>query len=209
MYVLMCVHETPLWLHLLCHALQVCSRIFGNATGLVDMLVEHVPSSRVATAGKVSRLYTGPREDSQLVQFMNACSRTGASATGPITHLFLCPLSLCLWAPRPGSAYYPHPQPPVAMHQPFWQPASQPTGQPINMPPPRNAIPSGPLVMHIAKLFPKNDASSFDAFGRILSGTLRPGDEVRVLGEAYTPDDDEDSGDAVVSQVWLYQARYR
>jgi hypothetical protein len=37
----------------------------------------------------------------------------------------------------------------------------------------------GPLVMHIAKLFPKNDCSSFDAYGRILSGTLRPGDEVR------------------------------
>lgn len=33
--------------------------------------------------------------------------------------------------------------------------------------------------------------------------------QVRVLGEAYTPDDDEDSGDAVVSNVWLYQARYR
>jgi hypothetical protein len=30
-----------------------------------------------------------------------------------------------------------------------------------------------------------------------------------VLGEGFTPDDDEDSGDAVVSNVWLYQARYR
>lgn len=33
--------------------------------------------------------------------------------------------------------------------------------------------------------------------------------QVRVLGEGFTPDDDEDSGDAVVSNVWLYQARYR
>jgi hypothetical protein len=39
------------------------------------------------------------------------------------------------------------------------------------------AVP-GPLVMHVAKLFPKNDCSSFDAYGRIISGTLRPGDEV-------------------------------
>jgi hypothetical protein len=35
------------------------------------------------------------------------------------------------------------------------------------------------LVIHVAKLFPKNDCSSFDAYGRIFSGTLRPGDEVR------------------------------
>lgn len=40
---------------------------------------------------------------------------------------------------------------------------------------------AGPLVVHVAKLFPKNDASSFDAYGRIFSGTLRPGDEVRGL----------------------------
>jgi translation elongation factor EF-G len=39
---------------------------------------------------------------------------------------------------------------------------------------------AGPLVLHVAKLFPKNDASSFDAYGRIFSGTLRPGDEVRL-----------------------------
>lgn len=37
-------------------------------------------------------------------------------------------------------------------------------------------------MLHVAKLFPKNDASSFDAYGRIFSGTLRPGDEVRDWG---------------------------
>ena len=36
----------------------------------------------------------------------------------------------------------------------------------------------GPLVIHIAKLFPKQDCSAFDAFGRILSGTVCPGDKV-------------------------------
>ena len=35
----------------------------------------------------------------------------------------------------------------------------------------------GPLLIHIAKLFPKPDASSFDAFGRIFSGTVKPGDK--------------------------------
>lgn len=123
---------------------EVCSRVFGASSGLVDMLVQHIPSSKVATASKVARLYTGPQDPSSpLIQFMNSCSR------------------------------------------------------------------SGPLVLHIAKLFPKNDCSSFDAYGRILSGTLRPGDEVRVLGESYTPDDEEDSGEARISNVWLYNARYR
>ncbi len=35
------------------------------------------------------------------------------------------------------------------------------------------------------------------------------GDRVRVLGEAYTPDDEEDSALAEVTNVWVYQARYR
>lgn len=69
--------------------------------------------------------------------------------------------------------------------------------------------PRGPLVIHIAKLFPKTDVSAFDALGRILSGTVKPGDRVRVLGEAYTPEDEEDSAVAEVSKVWVYQARYR
>ena len=67
----------------------------------------------------------------------------------------------------------------------------------------------GPLVIHVSKLFPTNDCSAFDAFGRILSGTIRPGERVKVLGEAYTPDDEEDSAVATVSSVWVFQGRYR
>lgn len=37
----------------------------------------------------------------------------------------------------------------------------------------------GPLVVHVAKLFPKPDCSKFDAFGRIMSGSLQPGQKVR------------------------------
>lgn len=69
--------------------------------------------------------------------------------------------------------------------------------------------PKGPLVMHICKLLPKSDASGFDAFGRIFSGTVKPGDRVRVLGEAYSPEDEEDSVVAVVSKIWIFQAQYR
>lgn len=32
---------------------------------------------------------------------------------------------------------------------------------------------------------------------------------MRVLGEGYTPDDEEDSTVATVTAVWVYQARYR
>ena len=53
------------------------------------------------------------------------------------------------------------------------------------------------------------DCSAFDVFGRIMSGTVKPGDRVRVLGEAYTPDDEEDSVVSEVTAVWAYQARYR
>eukprot|EP00877_Chromochloris_zofingiensis_P014926 jgi/Chrzof1/9688/Cz04g12070.t1 len=123
---------------------EVCSKVFGNATGIVDMLVKHVPSSKQATVSKVQRHYTGPLDPKDdLTTFM-----TGAIAKGP-------------------------------------------------------------LVMHICKLFPKQDCSRFDAYGRIISGTLRPGDRVRVLGESYTPDDEEDSAVVEVSAVWVYQARYR
>ena len=42
----------------------------------------------------------------------------------------------------------------------------------------RGCNPSGPLMIYIAKLFPKPDCSKFDVFGRILSGTLVPGQKV-------------------------------
>jgi hypothetical protein len=52
--------------------------VFGAASGVVDMLVQHIPSSKVATANKVARLYTGPQDpNSQLIQFMTGCSRSG------------------------------------------------------------------------------------------------------------------------------------
>jgi hypothetical protein len=38
---------------------------------------------------------------------------------------------------------------------------------------------------------------------------LSPRTQVRILGEAYTPDDEEDSAAGAVSAVYAYQARYR
>lgn len=67
----------------------------------------------------------------------------------------------------------------------------------------------GPVVMYVAKLFPKPDCSSFDAFARVFSGSVKAGDNVRVLGQSYTPDDEEDSAVAQVSKVWVFMGRYR
>ena len=66
----------------------------------------------------------------------------------------------------------------------------------------------GPLVVHVTKLFNAVDAKSFYALGRIMSGTARPGQEVRVLGEGYTLDDEEDMVTATIAETWVSEARY-
>ncbi|POR34980.1 Pre-mRNA-splicing factor cwf10 [Tolypocladium paradoxum] len=66
----------------------------------------------------------------------------------------------------------------------------------------------GPLVVHVTKLFSTSDAKSFHSFGRVLSGTARPGMEVRVLGEGYSLDDDEDMTAASISEVFIAETRY-
>lgn len=69
--------------------------------------------------------------------------------------------------------------------------------------------PSGPLMVNVTKLYPKSDCSVFDAFGRVYSGTIRVGQTVKVLGEGYSPDDEEDMVVKEVTKLWVYQARYR
>jgi U5 small nuclear ribonucleoprotein component len=69
--------------------------------------------------------------------------------------------------------------------------------------------PSGLLMANVTKMYHKPDCESFDAFGRVFSGTLRVGDEVQVLGEAYSLDDQEDSAQKTISRLWIYMARYR
>lgn len=68
----------------------------------------------------------------------------------------------------------------------------------------------GPLVIHVCKLYSSSDGSSFDAFGRIYSGTVKPGQRVKVLGEAFVPDeDDEDMAIATVEAVAIPRGRTR
>ena len=118
------------------------SAVFGNATGIVEMMARHVPSAKSGTSKKLERWYTGP-QDSQTAECIRKCDA------------------------------------------------------------------AGPLVAYICKMFPKSDCSAFDALARVMSGTIKAGDTVRVLGESYSPDDEEDSSVARVTAIWSYQARYR
>ncbi|KAK9547949.1 hypothetical protein V6000_009150 [Aspergillus fumigatus] len=68
--------------------------------------------------------------------------------------------------------------------------------------------PDGPLVVHVTKLFTSTDATKFHAFGRVMSGTARPGQPVRVLGEGYTPEDEEDMATATISDTWIAETCY-
>lgn len=66
----------------------------------------------------------------------------------------------------------------------------------------------GPLVVHVTKLFSTPDATGFNAFGRIMSGTARAGQQVRVLGEGYSIDDEEDMVVATISETLIAETRY-
>ncbi|KAI8920326.1 P-loop containing nucleoside triphosphate hydrolase protein [Powellomyces hirtus] len=69
--------------------------------------------------------------------------------------------------------------------------------------------PEGPLMIHIVKLYNATDMTGFDAFGRVMSGTVRLGQKVRVLGEGYTPDDEEDMTVREVQGLCLFESRYQ
>lgn len=73
----------------------------------------------------------------------------------------------------------------------------------------RDCDPKGPLMIQIVKMYNANNVTSFEAFGRIFSGTLKLNQLVRVLGEAYSPDDDEDMCAKDVSGISIYESRYK
>ncbi|XP_061191284.1 116 kDa U5 small nuclear ribonucleoprotein component-like [Saccostrea echinata] len=69
--------------------------------------------------------------------------------------------------------------------------------------------PDGPLMIHTTKLYPTQDATSFHVLGRIISGTLLANQEVRILGENYSLQDEEDSRFGQVGRLWVSEARYK
>jgi U5 small nuclear ribonucleoprotein component len=66
----------------------------------------------------------------------------------------------------------------------------------------------GPTVVHVTKLFHTTDAQEFRAFGRVMSGTVRRGQSVKVLGEGYSLEDEEDMVNAVVESLLIDESRW-
>lgn len=120
----------------------VLSQFFGEATGFVDMCVQHIPDPLQAAQKKVETTYTGPL-NTPTAQAMLACD------------------------------------------------------------------PEGPLMINVTKLYPSPDAQEFHAYGRVLSGTVRAGMQVKVMGEGYSPEDEEDMAIARVDNVWVNESRYK
>jgi len=120
---------------------MVCEQFFGGPEGLVDMIVEHVPSPLEGAKKKLDRYYTGPR-DTQISSYIERCDQ------------------------------------------------------------------DGPLVVQVTKLFNTADATGFYSFGRVMSGIAKAGQQVRVLGENYTIDDEEDMTLATISDTWIASSRY-
>ncbi|KAF8215755.1 Calreticulin family-domain-containing protein [Mycena galopus ATCC 62051] len=119
----------------------VLAQFFGPATGLVDVIVEHIPSPIDGAENKVDGTYSGPHS-SDLVAAMKACDA------------------------------------------------------------------DGPVMVQVTKLYQTTDAQSFRAFGRVMSGTVRKGMEIKVLGEGYSPEDEEDMMKATIEDIWISESRY-
>jgi U5 small nuclear ribonucleoprotein component len=68
---------------------------------------------------------------------------------------------------------------------------------------------TGYLMIHTVKNYHRPDCNAFDVFGRVMSGTLFRGDRVKILGESYSLDDDEDMTIREVQNLWIYEGRYR
>lgn len=69
--------------------------------------------------------------------------------------------------------------------------------------------PDGVLLLNTTKQYSSQDATSFHVFGRLFSGTLYSGQQVRVLGEGYSQMDEEDSRLMTVGRLWIHESRYQ
>ncbi|EGG17824.1 U5 small nuclear ribonucleoprotein subunit [Cavenderia fasciculata] len=70
--------------------------------------------------------------------------------------------------------------------------------------------PNGPLVVYVTKLLTNDAGTGFDCLGRVLSGTVRRSSEVRVLGERYSIDtNEEDLVLEELTKVSIGEARYK
>lgn len=58
-------------------------------------------------------------------------------------------------------------------------------------------------------MYNKQDCKSFDVFGRVISGTVRHGEELRIMGEGFTLDEQEDLFVKKVGKLFVMDGRDR
>ncbi|RYH14994.1 GTP-binding protein [archaeon] len=66
----------------------------------------------------------------------------------------------------------------------------------------------GSLLAHVTKLYSTPDGQDFYALCRIYSGEISKGQRMKVLGEAFTLEDDEDMGVAEVGNIYIPMGRF-
>ena len=62
---------------------EACTRVFGDAGGIVDMLSRHIPSAVRGTPTKVTGNYTGP-QDTELADAIRKGAPTSRTGIGPL-----------------------------------------------------------------------------------------------------------------------------
>jgi len=68
---------------------------------------------------------------------------------------------------------------------------------------------TGPLLINIVKLFHNMDYKSFSAWGRVISGTIKKNDQLRIMGENYMSGDEEDLFVRNADKLFILQGRYK
>uniref|UniRef100_K3WMC9 Tr-type G domain-containing protein n=1 Tax=Globisporangium ultimum (strain ATCC 200006 / CBS 805.95 / DAOM BR144) TaxID=431595 RepID=K3WMC9_GLOUD len=69
--------------------------------------------------------------------------------------------------------------------------------------------PKAPLMINIVKLYSSPDGTTFSAFGRVYSGEVHSNQQVKVLGDAYSAEDDEDMSGRTIEGTCIPQGRYK
>merc|ERR1712013_419779 len=68
--------------------------------------------------------------------------------------------------------------------------------------------PNGPMSMYVSKLVPTAEKGRFIAFGRVFSGTIKTGQEIRILGPDFTMGKKKDLYIKKVQRTLLMMGRY-
>jgi elongation factor 2 len=71
----------------------------------------------------------------------------------------------------------------------------------------KSCDPNGPLLMYVSKMVPTSDKGRFYAFGRVFSGTVKTGAQVRIMGANYVPGKKEDLYVKTIQRTVLMMGR--